>query len=535
MLLLGFTSLLAKPSALALIAGYQKFISPHKGYSCAYNALHPNSSSCSEYGKQAISIHGVFPGYSLLQHRLEQCRQAYAALRAMPHSAGNLIIKGGTQVADDCNAACNESCKQPLAEMWEAVKHFFWQSISDLIEDFKQIIETEINEIKEQLKELWKDFVEFLTGFIPAMDSLPQPESNTTPEENDSPVPTSKANDSPLQEKEIVSGKVLPGEWTYYSFKPQTSRASFELTHLSGDIDLYIRSGEKPSLEEYDCESSRDQKSSETCHITGVNQELQIGVWGKTDGASYRMVALDGSIAGWSRETGFGRADTQIRENIVRAALNAVGSPSGQSQIPDNTVEHPWLTDIAEGDGRRMMNAISIYHTWVMQQNGGNTKDDSNKIDARMIGAFSDSNYQAKQKEDLVEQIKANYSGHVPKNDQETLSFFAIQKQCLEWAMSIAIDAGGKDVNYSGMENYTVAVARIRPGMGFYASSIPHAMLITDVKYNDNGIPTTVRVAESNYANEWVNPLGQIPWERTISEGREIPAKNYTAVNYDGQ
>lgn len=65
-----------KQFSLLLISGYQKYISPYKGFSCAYR-VHANGLSCSAYGKRVISKHGVFMGLLLLNRRFYDCKWHY--------------------------------------------------------------------------------------------------------------------------------------------------------------------------------------------------------------------------------------------------------------------------------------------------------------------------------------------------------------------------------------------------------------------------------------------------------------------------
>ena len=58
--------------ALAAIRGYQRWISPHKGFCCALRAI-TGADSCSAYGYQVIERFGLRRGLGLLRRRLELC------------------------------------------------------------------------------------------------------------------------------------------------------------------------------------------------------------------------------------------------------------------------------------------------------------------------------------------------------------------------------------------------------------------------------------------------------------------------------
>jgi len=76
-----------KHAAVCGIELYQDFISPYKGYRCAYG-VHCGGPSCSEYGKQVISQEGVIVGTVLLFHRFQECGQAGMRARHNPVRAG---------------------------------------------------------------------------------------------------------------------------------------------------------------------------------------------------------------------------------------------------------------------------------------------------------------------------------------------------------------------------------------------------------------------------------------------------------------
>ncbi len=65
------------------ITMYQKYISPYKGYHCAYACLHKKGLSCSAYGKQVIERDGVFEGLKMLNERFESCSIAYHIAKIM--------------------------------------------------------------------------------------------------------------------------------------------------------------------------------------------------------------------------------------------------------------------------------------------------------------------------------------------------------------------------------------------------------------------------------------------------------------------
>ena len=72
---------------LKCILGYQRFLSPHKGFSCAY-AHHTGSASCSRLGYRAIRRYGVGGGLRLLFARFARCRAVHLGSRERASDGG---------------------------------------------------------------------------------------------------------------------------------------------------------------------------------------------------------------------------------------------------------------------------------------------------------------------------------------------------------------------------------------------------------------------------------------------------------------
>lgn len=67
--------------ATTAIGGYQKYLSPHKGFSCAHRLLH-GGKPCSEYVKGAIAENGLFRAIEVSRERFVACKEANQILRA---------------------------------------------------------------------------------------------------------------------------------------------------------------------------------------------------------------------------------------------------------------------------------------------------------------------------------------------------------------------------------------------------------------------------------------------------------------------
>lgn len=68
--------------ALWAIRAYQRYLSPYKGFSCAYRVL-TGRDSCSAYGYRVIARHGLIQGWALLQRRLHACGAHHRAHLAL--------------------------------------------------------------------------------------------------------------------------------------------------------------------------------------------------------------------------------------------------------------------------------------------------------------------------------------------------------------------------------------------------------------------------------------------------------------------
>ncbi|RYY64057.1 MAG: membrane protein insertion efficiency factor YidD [Comamonadaceae bacterium] len=97
---------------LAAIRVYQRFVSPYKGFSCAYRC-HTGCASCSALGFRAIRRYGVWRGGGILGRRLERCTVAHR--RYAPMARARLKQAGHCDLSCDLHdlgcadiAACND-------------------------------------------------------------------------------------------------------------------------------------------------------------------------------------------------------------------------------------------------------------------------------------------------------------------------------------------------------------------------------------------------------------------------------------------
>jgi len=103
---------------------YQKYLSPYKGYRCAYGVYHQNG-TCSSIIKSHIQEHGLIKAYPMIRGQFDACKVAYAALQARSEEEQNescwksakdeakeqAVEEGAGCACDSCSGVdCGESC-----------------------------------------------------------------------------------------------------------------------------------------------------------------------------------------------------------------------------------------------------------------------------------------------------------------------------------------------------------------------------------------------------------------------------------------
>ena len=64
---------------IKFIVIYQRYISPHKGYCCAYSALH-GKASCSSWAIHVLEKQTISLFFPLMKRRFQVCNQAHKIL-----------------------------------------------------------------------------------------------------------------------------------------------------------------------------------------------------------------------------------------------------------------------------------------------------------------------------------------------------------------------------------------------------------------------------------------------------------------------
>jgi uncharacterized protein len=90
-----------KSFALTAIAFYQRYLSPLKGFSCAYR-VHTGCASCSVLGSRVIARYGLRHGLGVLMLRLNRCGVAHRRFTTGPRLA--------RRQAGFCDLSCDLPC-----------------------------------------------------------------------------------------------------------------------------------------------------------------------------------------------------------------------------------------------------------------------------------------------------------------------------------------------------------------------------------------------------------------------------------------
>ena len=99
---------------LAAISAYQRHVSPHKGFYCAYR-VHTGRQSCSVLGYRAVRRYGVIAGLVVLQRRTHRCgvtHRRFSPTQRRPHRTqrGDCDVGCDSPFDFNCDARGGKSC-----------------------------------------------------------------------------------------------------------------------------------------------------------------------------------------------------------------------------------------------------------------------------------------------------------------------------------------------------------------------------------------------------------------------------------------
>ncbi|MES2944841.1 MAG: membrane protein insertion efficiency factor YidD [Pseudomonadota bacterium] len=98
--------------ALLAISAYQRYLSPYKGFCCAYR-FHTGCASCSQLGFRVIRRFGLWQGLALLRLRLQRCAVAHRRFSVLPAARPK-------RQAGFCDLSCDLPCDFNLGWVGDA-------------------------------------------------------------------------------------------------------------------------------------------------------------------------------------------------------------------------------------------------------------------------------------------------------------------------------------------------------------------------------------------------------------------------------
>lgn len=91
---------LGRKAGIVAITGYQKYLSPHKGFVCAHRVLY-GGESCSQYIKRVITEDGFTALLTKSRHRFQACKQANRILRSARGGGASLSQAEDSEPTED--------------------------------------------------------------------------------------------------------------------------------------------------------------------------------------------------------------------------------------------------------------------------------------------------------------------------------------------------------------------------------------------------------------------------------------------------
>ncbi|NRF68774.1 membrane protein insertion efficiency factor YidD [Aquincola sp. S2] len=96
-------------AALKAIGVYQRYLSPYKGFCCAYR-VHSGRASCSEYARRIVRRIGALALLQALPRQFARCRSAFAALRSRSEQQRAERRERRREAGRDCIENACEEC-----------------------------------------------------------------------------------------------------------------------------------------------------------------------------------------------------------------------------------------------------------------------------------------------------------------------------------------------------------------------------------------------------------------------------------------
>ena len=209
---------------------------------------------------------------------------------------------------------------------------------------------------------------------------------------------------------------------------------------------------------------------------------------------------------------------TEFQRRVVVSANQALNTGAAPQSVMPVTGDR-WFTDLHGGDGLRMMTALNRLPS---ARNGAVTVNGRSVALRTQMVADLRPGYTGSTAIALIDHMIARYqvNPRIPTiADGTLLTYLQIRQQCKEFVDTLVKNSRG---NQRTTDSAGVTRDRIRPGMYAVTADRGHTALVTAIHWTGNEV-TGVSVVESNFGNSWVNPLGQRPWQRTITTRENVP------------
>jgi putative component of membrane protein insertase Oxa1/YidC/SpoIIIJ protein YidD len=103
--------------AILLIVFYQKFISPYKGFRCAYAVLY-GGDSCSEAVRKIVQSQGPVGGRQDIRVRFQACKEANEILIGKGQRRRR---QNDCEKCPDCDCDCTDACRSKQSDFCEGI------------------------------------------------------------------------------------------------------------------------------------------------------------------------------------------------------------------------------------------------------------------------------------------------------------------------------------------------------------------------------------------------------------------------------
>jgi putative component of membrane protein insertase Oxa1/YidC/SpoIIIJ protein YidD len=104
-------------AAAGSISAYQKWLSPRKGFCCAFGKA-TGQWTCSSYAKRIVSEHGTLALAKAMPRQFARCRSAQARLLAIAAAGAAAAIPTITQSQSEAGETGEEEARKKEASRW---------------------------------------------------------------------------------------------------------------------------------------------------------------------------------------------------------------------------------------------------------------------------------------------------------------------------------------------------------------------------------------------------------------------------------